>query len=198
MGFRSLRVLNEDVIAAGQGFGRHPHRDMEILTYIISGELAHQDSLDNTRTIGPGTIQRMSAGTGIRHAEFNPSPTESTHLVQIWLMPDRVGHTPSYEELDFGPEGARNQLRLLASPGPDDGATTWHQDARLHASQLDRGRSLDYELAPGRHAWLQVIGGEIALNETTLTTGDGAAVSDESKLRLQASQDSEILWFDLA
>jgi len=133
MGYRALRVINEDVIDAGQGFGLHPHRDMEILTYIISGELAHQDSMQNTATIGPGRIQRMSAGTGIRHAEFNPAESEAVHLLQIWLQPDATGHTPSYEEMEISDDDTHNRLCLLASGDETDGATTWHQNA-LHVS----------------------------------------------------------------
>ncbi len=198
MGFRALRVINEDVIDAGQGFGLHPHRDMEILTYIISGELAHQDSMKNTATIGPGRVQRMTAGTGIRHAEFNPSQTDAVHLLQIWLQPDATGHTPSYEELEIGRDGAHNQLRLIASPDDADGSTTWHQDARLYAAKPDQGQTLALTLAPQRHAWLQLISGEVELNGTVLSAGDAAAVSGESDLKMLARQDSEFLLFDLS
>ncbi len=198
MGFRALRVINEDVIGPGQGFGLHPHRDMEILTYIITGKLAHQDSMKNTATIVPGRVQRMSAGTGIRHAEFNPSETEAVHLLQIWLQPDATGHAPSYEEMEIGPHGAHNMLRLLASPDGAEGSTTWHQDARLYAAKPDQGHTLDLDLAAGRHAWLQVVSGDVDLNGTVLAAGDAAAVSDESRLRIQARSNNEFLLFDLA
>jgi redox-sensitive bicupin YhaK (pirin superfamily) len=171
---------------------------MEILTYIVSGELAHRDSMDNTAIIRPGIVQRMSAGTGIAHAEFNPSSTTPVHLLQIWLQPDAPGHAPSYEELTIGTDGAANRLLLVAGPDASAGGTTWHQDARLYAAKPARGCELALDLAPGRHAWVQLISGEVTLNGTLLTAGDGAAVSDELRLRVQAEEDSEFLLFDLA
>jgi redox-sensitive bicupin YhaK (pirin superfamily) len=197
-GFRALRVLNEDVIAPGGGFGKHPHRDMEILTYVLEGGLAHTDSLGHTSVIRPGQVQRMSAGTGVVHAEHNASDTEPVHLLQIWLLPDAAGHAPSYEELDLGAEGIRDRLRLIAAPDGAAGATTWHQDARLFASRPAAGTHLEHRLAPGRHAWVQVARGRIAVNGTELDAGDGAAVSDEAGLAITASVDAEFLLFDLA
>ena len=198
MGFRALRVINEDFIAPGAGFGKHPHRDMEILTYVLEGGLAHSDSVGHTSVLRPGHIQRMSAGTGVQHAEHNASETASVHLLLVWLEPDAAGHPPSYEELDLGPDGARDRLRQIAAPDGADGATTWHADARLFAARPTADTELDHELAPGRHAWVQVARGRIALNGTLLGPGDGAAVSDESHLACVAAEDAEFLLFDLA
>ena len=196
--FRSLRVMNEDFVAGGQGFGAHGHRDMEIVTYVLSGALAHKDSMGNGEVLRPGEFQRMTAGTGIRHSEFNNSPDEPVHLYQIWLLPDREGHEPSYEQKPFDPAGRHNQLQLVASPGGADGSLTIHQDARIYLADLDADRNLTLDLKPGRHAWLQVLRGTVELNGVRLETSDGAAVSDEAALQLHAVDAAEVMLFDLA
>jgi quercetin 2,3-dioxygenase len=197
MGFRALRVINEDRVAPGRGFGTHPHEDMEIVTYVLSGALAHRDSLGTGSTILPGELQRMTAGTGIRHSEFNPSATEPVHLYQIWLLPEREGLEPSYEQRAFPEDERRNRLRLVASPDGRDGSLTIRQDARLYLSTLDEGREVSLSLATDRHAWVQVLRGGVDLNGLALSAGDGAAVSDESGLAIRADRPSEILLFDL-
>ncbi len=196
--FRSLRVMNEDFVAPGQGFGTHPHHDMEIVTYVLAGALEHKDSMGNGEVLRPGEFQRMSAGTGITHSEFNPSSTEPVHLYQIWLFPERKGIEPSYEQKRFPEEERRNRLRLVASREAEHGSLTIHQDARIYLSSLDAGRSLDYALPAGRHAWLQVLRGRVSLNGVPLQTSDGAAVSDETELKIQADENAEIMLFDLA
>jgi redox-sensitive bicupin YhaK (pirin superfamily) len=198
MSFRSLRVINEDWVAAGQGFPFHPHRDMEIITYLLEGALEHKDSLGTGSVIRPGDGQRMSAGTGIRHSEFNPSPTDPAHLLQIWIMPDERGHEPSYEQKSFPAEEKQGKLRLIASPDGKDGSVTIHQDAKLYATLLKPGETVQHDLGAKRHAWLQVAKGAVELNGQTLNQGDGAAVSEESGLTIQGTQDAEILLFDLA
>jgi len=198
MHFRSLRVINEDWVAPGKGFGTHPHDNMEIVTYVLEGTLEHKDSLGTGSLIRPGEVQRMSAGTGLTHSEFNPSPAEPVHLLQIWLLPARRGLPPSYEQKAFPAEGRRNRLALVAAPGGADGALTIQQDVRLYAGLLDSGRTLTHELADGRHAWLQVARGALTLNGHPLQAGDGAAVSQESRLDLAATQNAEFLLFDLA
>jgi len=198
MGFRSLRVINEDKVAPGGGFPTHPHRDMEIITYILEGALEHKDSLGTGSVIRPGDGQRMSAGRGIRHSEMNSSPTESVHLLQIWIMPDRSGHEPSYEQKAFPDEEKRGKLRLIASPDGKDGSVTIHQDAKLYGSLLEPGQQVQHELGKGRYAWLQVAKGAVELNGRPLHQGDGAAVSDEQKLTIKGTADAEVLLFDLA
>jgi len=198
MGFRSLRVLNEDHVAGGTGFGRHGHRDMEILTLVLEGQLKHQDSMGHASTIGPGRVQRMSAGTGILHSEVNASATEPVHLLQIWITPDKAGHTPSYEERPFDREETQGKWLLVASKDGRDGSVTIHQDASLWLTTLNAGESLDYPLSRGRHAWIQVARGEVTLNGQTLNAGDGAAVTEESALTIRGAHDSEVLLFDLA
>jgi redox-sensitive bicupin YhaK (pirin superfamily) len=198
MGFRALRVINEDRVAPGQGFGTHPHEDMEIVTYVLDGALAHRDSLGTGSTIRPGELQRMTAGTGIRHSEFNPSESEPVHLYQIWLLPEREGLEPSYEQKAFPEEERRNRLRLVASPDGRDGSLTIRQDARLYLGSLDGGREVRHELTPGRHAWLQVLRGGVTLDGSSLSAGDGAAVGDESSLAIEAEGPAEVLLFDLA
>ncbi len=198
MGFRSLRVINEDRVAPGTGFGAHPHEDMEIVTYVLDGALAHRDSLGTGSTIRPGELQRMTAGTGIRHSEFNPSEAEPVHLYQIWLLPEREWLEPSYEQRAFPEEERHNRLRLVASPAGWDGSLTIRQDARLYLASLGGGREVSHELTPGRHAWLQVLRGGVGLNERSLSAGDGAAVSDEASLAIKADGSSEVLLFDLA
>lgn len=198
MGFRSLRVMNEDYVAAGKGFGTHPHRDMEIVTYVLEGALEHKDSMGNGEVLRPGEFQRMSAGTGITHSEFNPSATESVHLYQIWLLPERKGIEPSYEQKKFSDEEMRNQLRLVASRDQQAGSLLIHQDARIYLARLDQGQTVTHSLSPGRHAWLQVLRGDVLLNGENLATSDGAAVSEEAELTIQAGAEAEIMLFDLA
>ncbi len=197
MGFRALRVINEDRVAPGMGFGMHAHRDMEIVTYVLSGALEHKDNLGHGEVLRPGELQRMSAGTGIRHSEFNPSKTDPVHLYQIWLLPRASGLAPSYEQKAFAEEERKNRLRLVASPGGDDGSLTIQQDARLYLATLDAGAQVAHELAPGRHAWLQVLRGRIQLNGGQLATSDGAAIGDESSLAIEATEPAEVLLFDL-
>ena len=196
--FRALRVMNEDVVAPGQGFGTHPHDNMEIVTYVLSGALEHRDSMGNGEVLRPGEFQRMTAGTGITHSEFNPSPTEPVHLYQIWLFPDRKGHTPSYEQKQFDAAGRRDRWQLVASPNGDDGSLRIHQDARIFLGDLSTGTSLHYELRPERHAWLQVLRGELTLNGQRLETSDGVAISEETKLDLTTNTTAEVMLFDLA
>lgn len=198
MGFRSLRVMNEDRVQPGQGFGTHPHRDMEIVTYVLEGALEHQDSMGNGEVLRPGEFQRMSAGTGITHSEFNPSDDEAVHLYQIWLLPDRTGIEPSYEQKRFDGEQMHNQLRLVASRDARDESLAIHQDVQIFLSQLDAGQQLVHKLADGRHAWLQVLRGQVALEGHTLHASDGVAVSDESTLSITATENAEFLLFDLA
>ena len=181
MGFRSLRVINEDVVAPGRGFPRHGHRDMEIFTYILEGALQHRDSMGNGSIIRPGDVQRMSAGTGVTHSEANPSSDETVHLLQIWILPAREGIEPDYEEKKFPAEEKRNRLRLIISPDGSEGAVKINQDARVFASVWTRARSWLHQLEPGRHAWLQVAAGSIQLNDIELKQGDGAAVSEETQ-----------------
>jgi len=198
MGFHALRVINEDRVAPGQGFGMHGHRDMEIVTIVLEGALEHRDSLSNGEVLRPGELQRMSAGTGIRHSEFNPSATEPVHLYQIWLQPAEKDLTPSYEQKAFADVEKRNRLRLVASPDGRDGALTIHQDAELYLGSLADGVSVTQPLRPGRAAWLQVLRGNVSLNGHALQAGDGVAISAESALTIQASSSSEVLLFDLA
>lgn len=196
--FRSLRVMNEDRVEPGKGFGTHPHRDMEIVTYVLEGALEHRDSLGNGAVLRPGEFQRMSAGTGITHSEFNPSDTEPVHLYQIWLFPERKGIEPGYEQKRFPEEQRHNRLRLVAARDAAEGSLRIHQDARIFLSTLEGGRQVRHAPAEGRHAWLQVLRGNVSLNGHTLQTGDGAAVSDEKLLTIEAAGDAEIMLFDLA
>ena len=196
--FHSLRVINEDRVRAGQGFPTHSHRDMEIITYILSGSLEHRDSMGNGSVIRPGDVQRMSAGTGVSHSEFNPSPTEACHLLQIWIVPKARKLTPSYEQKFFGEDERRGKLCLIASDDGRDGAVTIHQDARVHASLLDAGQAITYQLDESRSAWLQVARGSLSLNGQNLSQGDGAAITSESQLTVSAADTSEFLLFDLA
>jgi hypothetical protein len=198
MGFRSLRVINEDEVQPGQGFPMHPHRDMEIITYVLEGALEHKDSLGTGAVIRPGDGQRMSAGRGIRHSEFNPSKTDPVHLLQIWITPDRPGHEPGYEQKAFPEDEKKGRLRLIASPDGKDGSVTIHQDAKLYVSLLAPGQEVKHDLALDRSAWLQVAKGEVELNGKKLDRGDGAAITEEQNLTLKGVQDSEVLLFDLA
>jgi quercetin 2,3-dioxygenase len=197
MRFRSLRVMNEDLVAPGQGFGTHPHNDMEIVTYVLAGALEHQDSMGNGEVLRAGEFQRMSAGTGITHSEFNPSDIEPVHLYQVWILPERKGIEPSYEQKQFADHERQNQLRLVASRDAADGSLRIHQDARIFLSSLNNGRQVDHHAADGRHAWLQVLRGSVAINGIDLETSDGAAVSEESTLTIRANSDAEIMLFDL-
>lgn len=197
MGFRSLRVINEDRIEADQGFLKHGHRDMEILTYVISGELSHRDSMGNGETVRPNEIQRMTAGTGIMHSEYS-SPTDETHLLQIWILPEKADLTPSYEQKYFDPELKQGKLKLVASRGGGDGSVHINQDVKLYASVLKTGDEVAYDLPKTRHAWIQLISGTLDLNNETLNPGDGAAISEVQKLELKAASDNtEFLLFDM-
>jgi redox-sensitive bicupin YhaK (pirin superfamily) len=198
MGFRSLRVINEDWVAGGQGFPAHPHRDMEIITYLLEGGIEHKDSLGTSSIIRPGDGQRMSAGRGIRHSEMNPSPTDAAHLLQIWITPDKSGHEPSYEQKAFPEEEKRGKLRLIASPDGKDGSVTIHQDARLYVSLLAPGQEVKHELGKERYAWIQIAKGSVELNGQKLVQGDGAAISEEKVLSIKGAEDAEVLLFDLA
>ena len=197
MGWGVLRVINEDRISGGMGFGTHGHRDMEIVTWILSGALEHKDSLGNGGVIRRGEVQRMSAGRGIMHSEFNPLPDEETHLLQIWIEPDARGHSASYEQQALPVEEMRGRWRLVASPDGAEGSTTIHQDARLYASVLESGQSLDYSLASGRLAFVQVVCGRLEINGKILEAGDGAKIADETQLNFAAQEESEFLLFDL-
>lgn len=197
MGFRVLRVINEDRVQPGAGFPTHGHRDMEILTYVLDGGLAHKDSTGGGGVIRPGDVQRMSAGTGVRHSEANPSPTERVHLLQIWIEPAKAGIEPSYEQKAFSDEDKRGRLRLVASPDAAEGSVTIHQDARVYATVLGAEQSTTHHLAPGRHAWVHVARGSLTLNGQALAAGDGAAVSGEASVTLVGAPEGEALLFDL-
>lgn len=198
MQFRSLRVMNEDVVAPGQGFGTHPHRNMEIVTYVLEGALEHKDSMGNGEILRPGEFQRMTAGTGITHSEFNPSQTEPVHLYQIWLFPDQQALEPSYEQKPF-PESERlNQFRLVASKTGELGSLHIHQDARIYLAKIECNQSIQFDLSPGRSAWLQVLRGSVHLNGLAADTGDGLAISDVTTLALESTEDAEVMLFDLA
>ena len=198
MGFRALRVINEDRVAPGRGFGTHPHRDMEIISYVLSGGLEHRDSMGTGSVIHPGEFQRMSAGTGVRHSEFNSSQTEPVHFMQIWILPERRGIEPSYEQRAFPEHQRHNQLRLVVDPTGRDGSLKINANVRLYASSLDAGSELDYALPVDRHAWIQVARGRVAVNGTTLAAGDGASTSDPGTLNITGLEHAELLIFDLA
>ncbi len=198
MGFRNLRVINEDRVQPGGGFPTHPHRDMEIVSYVIEGALEHRDSMGNGSVIQPGDVQRMSAGTGVRHSEYNPSQTELVHFLQIWLLPSQTGVEPSYEQKRFTPQDKAGRLRLVASPDGRDGSVTIHSDAELYAGIFEQGESTEVRLAPGRHAWVQVVRGKVKVNGHELGAGDGAALSGEKLLRIEGVDSAEVLVFDLA
>jgi redox-sensitive bicupin YhaK (pirin superfamily) len=197
MGFRSLRVINEDRVAPGKGFGTHSHRDMEIITYVLEGALAHADSMGNRSTIVPGDVQRMSAGTGVTHSEFNGQRDRPVHFLQIWLLPDRRGLAPGYEQKAIPEAEERGVLRLVASRDGREGSVTIHQDADLYASRLLPGERVKHALAEGRHAWLQMVSGRVELNGTALGAGDGAAVSQETGLEVVGLEPAHFLLFDL-
>ncbi len=198
MGFRALKVMNEDRVQPGMGFATHGHRDMEIITYVLSGALEHKDSLGNGEVLRPGEFQRMSAGTGVRHSEFNPSSSDPVHLYQIWLLPRTNGIQPSYEQKFYSDSEKQGQLRLVASPDGADGSLTIHQDARVFLSILNPGESVQHPLGLGRHAWLQVLRGSVTANGTRLATSDGLAISDELALTVTGEAPAEVMLFDLA
>jgi len=198
MGYGSLRVINEDRVAPGMGFGTHPHRDMEIISYVLDGALQHRDSMGTGSVIRRGDVQRMSAGTGVMHSEFNASSRDPVHFLQIWIEPDRVGIAPGYEQKNFPAEEKRAQLRLIASPDGVDGSVRIHQDAKLYAALLDGDQHVTYALADGHKAYLHVVRGEVQLNGQVLRTGDGAKIEGEPELQLSDGSDSEVLLFDMA
>jgi len=198
LGFRSLRVINDDRVQPGQGFGMHGHRDMEIVTYVLDGALEHRDSMGNGSIIRAGQLQRMTAGTGVRHSEFNPSDKEWVHLYQIWLLPERSGLKPSYQELSLGKEENRGRFRLVASPDGAHGLLTIHQDARLYLASLLPGQAVSQQIEPGRAAWLQVLRGSVKLLNHDLSAGDGVAITDQESISVLAGAPSEVLLFDLA
>jgi redox-sensitive bicupin YhaK (pirin superfamily) len=195
--FRTLRVLNDDRIAAGAGFPEHPHRDMEIITYVLEGGLAHRDSMGNGSVIRPGDVQYMSAGTGVTHSEFNASKSEPAHLLQIWMLPEKKGLKPVYGQKNFSESEKRGKLRLVASPDGRDGSVTVRQDNELYATVLGKGESVRHELKPDRHAYVQVARGSVKLNGKELQEGDGAAISEEKAVELTGVKDAEVLLFDL-
>lgn len=193
--FRSLRVINEDVVAPGAGFPTHPHRDMEILTWILEGVIEHRDNTGGSGVIRPGELQHMTAGRGVMHSEINPSPKNPAHLLQIWLLPERKGLDPSYEQLSFPDAELRGKFHLVAGP---QAPVTIRQDANLYIARLDKGANAKHTLAAGRHAWVQVARGAVNLNGAALHTGDGAAISNEAEIRVEAREPAEVLLFDLA
>jgi redox-sensitive bicupin YhaK (pirin superfamily) len=198
MGFRHLRVINEDRVAPGRGFGTHGHRDMEILSYVVSGALGHRDSTGNSEVLRPHEWQRMSAGTGVRHSEMNASKAEPVHFYQIWILPEAEGLRPGYEQRPFAPEDKAGKLRLVASRDAREGSLKIHQDVSVYNSMLKAGEMVKHRLSEGRHAWLQVVRGAVELNGQRLGAGDGAAVSEETSLTVSADEDAEIILFDLA
>jgi redox-sensitive bicupin YhaK (pirin superfamily) len=197
MGFSKLRVINDDRVAPGKGFGTHAHRDMEIISYVLDGAIEHKDSMGNGSTIVPGDVQRMTAGTGVTHSEFNPSPTAPVHFLQIWVLPDTIGLEPSYEQRTFQPDEKRGKLRLVASRDGREGSVTVHQDMQLFAGELQPGERTSLDLLPSRRAWVHVARGTLSLNGTAMKEGDGAAVEHEATIEVAADTPSEILVFDL-
>ncbi|MFO0661295.1 MAG: pirin family protein [Polyangiaceae bacterium] len=198
MGFRALRVINEDRVQPGMGFGTHGHRDMEIISYVLDGALEHKDSIGTGSVIKPGDVQRMSAGTGVRHSEFNASKTDLVHFLQIWIVPDRAGHTPSYEQKTFSDDDKRGQLRVVASSDGRQGSVTIHQDATLFAGLFDKGEQATHTVKSGRYAWVHVAKGSVKINGETLSAGDAAAVIEPGDLTLEGTTGGEVLLFDLA
>ena len=198
MGFRALRVINEDRVAPGQGFGKHPHRDMEIVSYVLDGALQHADSMGTGSVIRPGDVQRMSAGSGVAHSEYNASRSEPVHFLQIWLVPSERGIAPSYEQKHFSDADKQGRLRVVASPNGREDSVTIHTDATLYAGRFANGESAGHTLATGRHAWVQVVRGKLTVNGQALGAGDGAAITDEQEVQLRGVDDAEVLLFDLA
>ena len=197
MGFGPLRVINEDRVAPGQGFGKHPHRDMEIISYVLDGELEHKDSMGTGSVIRPGDVQRMSAGTGVFHSEYNPSAKNSVHFLQIWIEPDELGIKPGYEQKFFGPEEKRGKLRLLASPDGRDGSVRVHQDAQLYAALVDGEETVTHRFAQGRKAYVHVARGAVTVNGKPLGSGDALKVDGESEVVIESGDNAEVLLFDL-
>jgi redox-sensitive bicupin YhaK (pirin superfamily) len=198
MGFRALRVINEDRVAPGKGFGTHGHHDMEIVSYVLDGALEHKDSMGTGSVIRPGDVQRMSAGTGVTHSEMNGSKTEGVHFLQIWIIPDRRGIDPGYEQKAFTDDDKRGRLRLVASPDGADGSVTIHSDQKIYAGILDQGANAAITLEPERHAWVHVVRGRVRVNGEELGAGDAAAISEESAVRIDGVDKGEVLVFDLA
>ena len=198
MGYRTLRVINEDVVQGGAGFPTHPHRDMQIVTYLIDGALEHKDSTGGHSIIRRGEVQRMTAGTGVRHSEFNASATDPVHLLQIWLLPNERNLTPGYEQKLFAEADKHNKLLALVTPDGRDGTLSIHQDVSLYGSVLDEGKSVEHTLADGRGAWVQVVAGEVVVNGQTIAGGDGAVIEETPKLTIEAAKPSEFILFDLA
>lgn len=198
MGWGNLRVINEDWIAAGKGFGTHGHSDMEIVTYVLAGALAHQDSMGHVETILPGEVQRMSAGSGVQHSEFNHSPSETTHLLQIWIMPNVVGVVPSYEQKTFASADKQGQLCLIASNDAKQGSVKIHANARLFAGLFNAGQTAQLVLASGRKAYIHLVRGQLSVNGIALGTGDAALLADESQVELTEAENAEVLVFDLS
>jgi len=197
MGWRVLRVINDDTVEAGQGFGTHGHRDMEIISYVLQGELAHKDSMGSGSVIRHGDIQLMSAGTGVRHSEFNASQTDPVHFLQIWIVPKFTGVKPNYQEKFFAPEDKRGKLKLVISPDGRDGSLSIVQDTLIHAALLDGSERISYEVAPGRHAYLHVAQGSLQLNDQPMHAGDGAKITGETALQMTEGRSAEFLLFDL-
>jgi quercetin 2,3-dioxygenase len=198
MGFRSLRVINEDRVDSGRGFGTHPHRDMEIISYVLDGAIAHQDSMGNGSTIRPGDVQRMTAGTGVTHSEFNPSKSEAAHFLQIWVLPEQAGLAPSYEQKAFSQEDKQGQLRLIASRDGREGSVVVHQDLNLYATVLAETEQVSLDLNPDRHYWVQVAKGMANVNGELLMAGDAIGIHQETALSLVGKENAELLVFDLA
>jgi redox-sensitive bicupin YhaK (pirin superfamily) len=198
VGFRALRVINEDRVAPGRGFGTHPHRDMEIISYVIEGSIEHKDSMGTGSVIRPGDVQRMSAGSGVTHSEFNGSRTEGVHFLQIWIIPEQRGMKPSYEQKYFDASEKQGQLRIVASRDGRDGSVTIHQDTTIFATVLDSGQTVSHRLATGRHAWVHVVRGKVEVAGNLLQSGDAAAVKDETEITLSGREKTEVLLFDLA
>ena len=198
MGFRGLRVINDDRIGPGGGFPMHPHRDMEIVSYVVEGALEHRDSMGNGSVIRPGDVQRMSAGTGVTHSEFNPSEDEGMRLLQIWIEPGQPGIEPSYEQQHFTDEDRRGSLRVVASPDGTDGSVTLHTDARILAGLLSRGDTVTHEIEDGRGVWIQVVRGSVRLDDEVLSEGDGASVEQRTSVKIEGENEAEVLLFDLA
>ena len=199
MGFGSLRVINEDEVQPGKGFGTHSHQDMEIISYVLDGELQHKDSIGNGSVIRPGDVQRMSAGTGIAHSEFNASDTEAVHFLQIWIIPEKTGIAPSYEQKHFSSDEKQGKLKLVASPDGRDDSVTIHQDANLYVAVLDVGDRVNHTIDSNRSLWLQIARGAVEVNGQTLNSGDGAAITQETEIEVVAmAENTEILLFDLA
>jgi len=198
MGFRSLRVINEDRVAPGRGFGAHPHRDMEILSFVLEGKLAHRDSMGHEEVLGPNEIQRMSAGTGVVHSEYNGSKTEPVHFLQIWIEPSKDGLPATYEQLAFSPEEKHGRWKQLAGPAKGNGVAVINQDAKVYVSELESGDEIGYDFAANRYGWLHVIRGSVTVNGKTLATGDAVAISKEPSIQIKAAEASEVMLFDLA